>query len=136
MHCARAIVDFILIVQYKTHDEETLRYLDYVLYRIDKTKIVFKALHPVDKTTDEGHFNFPKFHVITHYTSCIWDFGATDNFDMEHNKAGHKYYVKDFYGRTNKRQGYENQICLYNTRRINMIAMEDMLFHRQTRYTA
>ncbi len=96
------IVNFILIVQYKTHDKETLRYLDHVLYRIDKTKIVFKVLHLVDKTTDESHFNFPKFYIITYYTSYIWDFGAIDNFDMEHSKARHKYHVKDFYRRTNK----------------------------------
>jgi hypothetical protein len=135
IHCARAIVDFILIAQYKTHNDETLRYLDHALYRIDKTKVVFKALRPVDKATGEGHFNFPKFHIMTHYTSCIRDFGAADNFDTEHSEAGHKYHVKAFYGRTNKRQGYEDQICLHNTRRINMIAMENMLFHKQTRYT-
>ena len=116
MHCAWAIVDFILIAQYKTHNEETLRYLDHALYRIDKTKVAFKALRPVDKVTDEGHFNFLKFHVMTHYTSCIRDFGAADGFDTEHSEAGHKYHVKAFYGRTNKRQGYENQICLHNTR--------------------
>ena len=105
MHCAWAIVDFILIAQYKTHNEETLHYLDHALYRIDKTKVAFKALRPVDKVTDEGHFNFLKFHVMTHYTSCIRDFGAADGFDTEHSEAGHKYHVKAFYGRTNKRQG-------------------------------
>ena len=42
MYCARAIVDFILLAQYKTHDDETLRYLEQALYRIDKTKVVFK----------------------------------------------------------------------------------------------
>ncbi len=130
------IIDFILIAQYKTHDEETLCYLDHILYRIDKIKIVFKVLHPVDKTTDEGYFNFLKFYVMTHYISCIQDFGTIDNFDMEYSEARYKYNVKDFYGRTNKWQGYENQICLHNTRQINMIAIEDMLFHRQTRYTA
>ena len=72
---------------------------------------------------------------MTHYTSCIWDFGAADSFDTEHSEAGHKYHVKAFYGRTNKREGYENQICLHNTRWINMIAMEDILFHKQTRHT-
>ena len=42
MYCARAIVDFILLVQYKTHNDETLHYLEQALYRIDKTRIVFK----------------------------------------------------------------------------------------------
>ncbi len=71
IHYTWVIVDFILIAQYKTHDEETLYYLDHALYRIDKTKIVFKVLYLVDKTRDEGHFNFLKFHIITYYMSCI-----------------------------------------------------------------
>ncbi len=102
------IVNFILIVQYKIHDEETLHYLDHVLYRIDKIKIIFKVLYLVNKTTDEGHFNFLKFYVMTHYTLCIQDFGTTDNFDIEHSEARYKYHVKDFYGRINKWQGFEN----------------------------
>src|SRR6266436_1200354 len=135
MHCARAIVDFILLAQYKTHDDETLRYLEQALYRIDRTKVVFKQFRPIDKATDEGHFNFPKFHAMTHYSSCIQEYGAADNFDTEHSEAAHKYHVKAFYGRTNKRQGYENQICLHNTRRINILAMTNVLFHRKSRYT-
>jgi hypothetical protein len=43
--------------------------------------------------------------------------------------------MKAFYGRTNKRQGYENQICLHNTRRIDILAMTNVLFHRKSRYT-
>jgi len=135
MHCARAIIDFILLAQYKTHDDETLRYLEQALYRIDRTKVVFKQFRPIDKATDEGHFNFPKFHAMTHYTSCIREYGAADNFDTEHSEAAHKYHVKAFYGRTNKRLGYEDQICLHNTRRINMLAMTNVLFHRKSRYT-
>jgi hypothetical protein len=135
MHCARAFVDFILMAQYKTHDIETLRYMEQALYRIDKMKVAFRAVRPLDKSTDEGHFNFPKFHIMTHYTSFIQDFGAADNFDTEHSEAGHKYHVKDFYGRTNKQHGYEGQICLHNTRRINILAMEDVLFHDHSRHT-
>ena len=121
-------------MQYKTHDDETLRYLEQVLYRIDKTKVLFKRFHPVNKATDEGHFNFPKFYAMTHYTSCIQEYGAADNFDTKHSEAAHKYHVKVFYGRTNKRQGYEVQICLHNTRRINMLAMTNVLFYKKSRY--
>ena len=72
---------------------------------------------------------------MTHYASCIREYGAADNFDTEHSEAAHKYHVKAFYGRTNKRQGYEDQICLHNTRRINMLAMTNVLFHKKSRYT-
>ena len=71
MHCARAIIDFILLTQYKTHDDETLCYLEQALYRIDRTKVVFKRFRPINKAKDEGLFNFPKFHAMTHYSSCI-----------------------------------------------------------------
>ena len=86
MHCAQAIIDFILLVQYKTHDDETLRYLEQALYRIDKTKVAFQRLCPIDKITEEGHFNFSKFHVMTHYTACIREYGAADNFVTEHSE--------------------------------------------------
>ena len=42
---------------------------------------------------------------------------------------------KTFYSRTNKRRGYEDQICLHNTRRNNMLAMENIIFYRESRYT-
>ena len=71
MHCAWAFVDFILIVQYKTHNNKTLYYIEQALYRIDKMKVAFRALHPLNKSTNEGHFNFLKFHIMTHYTSFI-----------------------------------------------------------------
>jgi hypothetical protein len=87
MHCARAIVDFILLAQYKTHDDKTLRYLEQALYKIDRTKIAFQRLRPVDKITEEGHFNFPKFHVMSHYTTCIKEYGAADNFNTEHSEC-------------------------------------------------
>ena len=43
--------------------------------------------------------------------------------------------MKVFYEGTNKCQGYEDQIYLYNTRRINMLAMTNVLFHKKSRYT-
>ena len=73
------------------------------MYRIDKTKVAFQKLCPIDKKTEAGHFNFPKFHVMTHYVTCIREYGTADNFDTEHSEVGYKYYVKTFYGRTNKR---------------------------------
>jgi hypothetical protein len=102
MRCVWAFVDFILITQYKTHNNKSLSYIEYALYRINKMKVAFRALHPLDKSTNEGYFNFPKFHVMTHYTLFIQDFGVADNFDIEYSKVGHKYHIKDFYRRTNK----------------------------------
>ena len=71
-------------------------------------KVAFRALRLVDKTIDEGHFNFPKFYIMSYYTSFIQDYRAVDNFDTEHSEAGHKYHIKGFYKRMNKQHGYEN----------------------------
>ena len=71
IYCAQVFVDFILIAQYKTYNNETLYYIEQVLYRIDKMKVVFKALHLLNKSTNKGHFNFLKFYIITHYTLFI-----------------------------------------------------------------
>jgi hypothetical protein len=72
---------------------------------------------------------------MSHYTTCIKEYGAADNFDTEYSEAGHKYHVKAFYQRINKRRGYEDQICLHNTRRNNMLVMENTIFYRENRYT-
>ncbi|KAI9750296.1 MAG: hypothetical protein M4579_006529 [Chaenotheca gracillima] len=132
LHFARALVDFVLLAQYRTHDEETMRYMSHALYRIDQLKGVFRDYRPADRETKEGHFNFPKFHAITHYMEFIREFGATDGFDTSHSEAAHKYLVKTFYGRTNKRDDYKEQILRHNTRRLNILAMEDIFASRMS----
>lgn len=124
---ARAVLDFVMMAQYRTHDAETLRYMDHALYRMDKLKEIFRGFRPVDKDTNQGHFNFPKFHVITHYPEFIRRFGGADGSDTSHPEAAHKYLLKAFYGRTNKREGFLTQILHHNTRRTRMQAMEDVL---------
>jgi len=42
MHYAHAIIDFIVIARYTSHDTKFLKYLDHALYYIDKLKDVFK----------------------------------------------------------------------------------------------
>lgn len=37
----RAVMDFVLMAQYKTHSDATLAYIEHALYRMDKTKDVF-----------------------------------------------------------------------------------------------
>lgn len=60
LHCARAILNFVVIAQYNFHVEDTLSYMGNALYRIDKLKMVFKNYRPQDKKTREGHFNILK----------------------------------------------------------------------------
>jgi hypothetical protein len=125
---SRALADFVTIAEYKSHDEYTLEYLEWALKRIDNTKGVFDAFRPKDKA-DEAHWNYPKFHFISHYITLIKRFGALNGWTSEHMEAPHKYLLKTFYDRTNKGESYLDQICSWNTRETNLKAMDNMLLH-------
>jgi hypothetical protein len=96
MHYTRAVINFIMIVSYKMHSESTLQYLEHTLYYINKTKEAFCTIY-YRKGKDKGHFNFPKFYIMSHYANFIRHFSSTNSIDTSHSEAGHKYYLKAFY---------------------------------------
>jgi hypothetical protein len=124
----RALIDFIILAQYRSHDENTLGYMEQALLRIDNTKEAFAKYRPTDANND-AHWNYPKFHSLSHYVSFIRKFGAPNGYDTEHMEPGHKFLVKDFYTRTNKNDGYLRQIASHNTRDTNRKAMDHCLLH-------
>ncbi len=71
IQCARAILDFIILAQYVLHNEETLRYIEHELYRLEKTKIAFEQHWPIDSKLCRPTFNYPKFHAISPFVQCI-----------------------------------------------------------------
>jgi len=146
MHCAHAIIDFIVIAHYAFHDMKFLKYLDHALYCIDKLKDVFKNLRSkishrktVNENDDDSvdlkkqHFNFSKFHVISHYKELIELYKSIKDFNIKHFKVIHKYLVKCFYQLMNKRESFEIQIMQYNTQLINMLILKDMIRHQKFR---
>lgn len=72
-----ALLDFIYIAQYPTHDSITLSYLKDALDRFHKNCDYFI------KTLVQEDFNIPKFHSLLHYIESIENFGTTDNYNME-----------------------------------------------------
>jgi len=131
---ARAVVDFVLIAQYTTHDDETLRYMDQAIFRIDCFKWAFANYRPLNKKDGQPHFNIPKLHSITHFVDQIRLFGSAVGIDSAHFEAAHKYLVKAFFDRTNKRKNeFEQQILLHNTRLTNLLAMRDVLNYRTSK---
>jgi hypothetical protein len=124
----RAVADFITITQYTSHDAETIRYLRFTLSQLNKTKVAF-ATQRAPTAEAEAHWNYPKFHVLSHYPSFIEIWGAPDGYDSSMMEAAHKYMLKIFYGRTNKGKDYLDQIAEHNTRAINIQAMDAMLKH-------
>ncbi len=105
----QAILDFTMLAQYVSHNEETLRYMEHALYRLEKTKIAFEQHQPIDSKLCWPIFNYPKFHAISHFVQCIRDYCNVVNYNTAHNKAAHKYLLKAFYNRTNKKE-YNSQI--------------------------
>jgi hypothetical protein len=131
MHCTRAVIDFIMIASYKTHSKSTLQYLEYALYCIDKTKEAFRAVY-CREGEDKGHFNFPKFHIMSHYANFIRCFSSANSVDTSHSEAGHKYHLKAFYSWTNKRETYLDQIFAHNIQRQNELAISSLLLYKLT----
>ena len=122
IHCTCAILDFTMLAQYLSHNNETLSYIDHALYRLNKTKIVFENHCPIDVKLFSPTFNYPKFHTMTNFVKCIWDYGSAINYDTVHSEIAHKYFFKAFYGRTNKKK-YESQILKHNIRHTNVITI-------------
>ncbi|KAI0724929.1 hypothetical protein C8Q72DRAFT_889387 [Fomitopsis betulina] len=73
----RALLDFIYIAQYSTHDNQTLKYLEDALVQYHKHKDILKTLGICQ------HLNIPKFHSLVHYADSICSLGTTDNYNTE-----------------------------------------------------
>ena len=104
IQCTRAILDFTILAQYVSYDNKTLRYIEHALYKIERTKITFKHHWPIDKKLCQTTFNYPKFHATSHFVQCIQDYGSAVNYDTAHSIVAHKYLLKTFYNRTNKKE--------------------------------
>ena len=131
---ARAVIDFWTLAQYSSHDDSTLEYMEHALYQMDMLKSAFRKYRINNRDKDEsGHFNFPKFHAITHYPEFIPMFGTTDGVDTSQMEAAPKWNVKEHFSRTNKHADFQEQIIRHSTRQTNVIAMEELILHGQTK---
>ncbi len=134
MNFIKALVDFVLLAQYRSHDDSTLQYLEHALHRMNAFKSVFRSHRSLNKKTNEEHFNFLKFHIMTHYAEFIRKFGVADEYDISHDEARHKYMIKEYYFRTNKQDGFQEQLIHHNSRRLNVLVMEDIIRHEKKRH--
>ena len=41
IHCAQVIMNFMMLIQYISHDENTLNYMKHAFYRINNLKTIF-----------------------------------------------------------------------------------------------
>ena len=123
---ARAVLDFMMLARFRSHNTATLEYMEHALFRMDKLKWVFSKYRP------DAQFNFPKFHVVTHYMDYIRRFGTLDGVDTAHGESAHPIIVKEPYKRTNKRKDFEDQIIRHDARRLAMSSIENTYLVQNT----
>ena len=115
-----------MLAHYLLHNNETLSYIEHALYKLDQTKIAFENHGLINAKLFQTTFNYPKFHAMTYFVQCIWDYSSAINYDMVHSEAVHKYFLKAFYRKTNKKEN-ESQILEYNISLTNIITMQDAI---------
>ncbi len=128
---SRVLVDFVLMTQYRFHDENTLLYLDHVLHRINWFKNEFRHLRSSNKNIEDDHFNFSKFHVMSHYSEFIRKYETADEYDTSHDEIKHKYMLKKYYERINKRDFFQEQLLWHNKRRVNVLTLKNNLLYNE-----
>ena len=107
IHCARVIMNFVTLIQYTFHDENTLNYMKHALYRMNNLKTVFvkyKFQNTVRNENDENkmHFNIFKFHVMTHYMTFIRLYNSVQDFDTVYEETIYKFLLKIFFVMINR----------------------------------
>ncbi|KAH9984467.1 hypothetical protein BJV77DRAFT_1090480 [Russula vinacea] len=96
----RTLLDFLYLAQYECHTSNTIQQLQECLSMFHDNKTVFVELGI------RKHFDIPKFHSLTHYTSSIKLFGSTDNYNTEQSERLHIDFTKDAYRATNHKDEY------------------------------
>ncbi|KAH5748858.1 hypothetical protein HBI88_096610 [Parastagonospora nodorum] len=115
LHFIHAVCNLVTLAQYKSHDEDTLAYIQEALERIN----IFKKEFRVYQQTlgEEKNFNYPK---------------ALDSICTRANsEAHHITIVKQFYSITNKKE-YILQICLHNSQRTALLAADHATIVKQS----
>ncbi len=121
-----------MLAQYVSHDDEMLCYIEHALYRLENIKIAFEHHRLSDSKLCWPTFNYFKFHAISYFVQYIQDYDSAVNYDTAHSKAAHKYLLKTFYNRMNKKE-YDSQIRQHNIRQTNIIAMKDIIISEKAR---
>lgn len=132
----RALVDFSIYAMYRSHDNDTLDYMSYALIRTNEYKKAFSGLRMAkrreedDEEGSESHFNFPKWHAITHYVEMIKWLGNAADLETGHAEHWHRRFVKTAYCLTKKKEGWEGHIMEQSKRTINVEAELERPFGR------
>ena len=131
IHCARTVMNFVMLAQFVFHDESILSYMIHALYKLNNLKNVFfkyRFQNTIDDVENENEklFNIFKLHVMIHYVIFIRFYDNVQSFDTSYDESIHKTLLKNFFSRTNKNENWKTQILQHNIRRHNIVAMNDI----------
>jgi hypothetical protein len=104
VRAVKAILDFIYLAQYSTHDGTILTYMKDALKDFHRNKKYF-----VDVGCQE-HLNLPKLHSLSHYVESIKLLGTTDNYNTEMFERLHIDFAKHGWRATNQRDEFSQMI--------------------------
>lgn len=93
----KALLDFIYLAQYTSHDNDTLSYMENALKEWEENRDYFI------EADVRPHFKIPKFHSLLHYIQCIKYFGTTDNYNTEFFERLHIDFAKKGWRASNKK---------------------------------
>ncbi|KAJ7215557.1 hypothetical protein GGX14DRAFT_562771 [Mycena pura] len=104
IRACRAILDFIYLAQYSTHDDGTLSSMRSALkvYHSDRDFFITANVRE--------DFNIPKFHSLLHYVESIEFFGTTDNYNTEMFERLHIDFAKNGWRASNHRDAFPQMI--------------------------
>jgi hypothetical protein len=100
----RAILDFIYLAQYPSHDDDTLDYMKERIKLFQANKDFF-----IDSGACED-LNIPKLHSLLHYVGSIQLFGTTDNYNTEMFERLHIDIAKEAWRMSNKRDAFPQMV--------------------------
>jgi Plavaka transposase len=100
----KALLDFIFLAQYPTHDNITLGYMKNALGEWDMHKSCFI------NTGIREDLNIPKFYSLQHYVSAIELLGTTDNYNTEMFGRLHIDFAKRGWRASNHRDEFPQMV--------------------------
>lgn len=115
----KALLDFMFLSQYPTHDDQTLKYMQDALdlFHTNKQYFIKVKAHPT--------LNIPKFHSLIHYIESIQFFGTTDNYNTEMFERLHIDFAKEGWRATNQKDEFPQMITwLSRQEKIDMLALK------------
>lgn len=120
IRAAKAILDFIYLAEYSSHDEVTLQLM------VDALKEWREHRDWFITAGQRLDFDIPKFHSLTHYVQCIRDFGTTDNYNTDMFERLHIDFAKKGWRASNKRNEIP-QMIKWLERQEKVAAIERMV---------